>query len=96
MTTETPRKKPAAEVVGRFEDVMRRGKCDDGRDLYEFWDSEEDPSQRIYILAKSELEAWKSLRSELGTLEKLTKSKMHERTTQFTLELMEKQNGKAT
>ena len=92
--TKKPRvQKPPAEVVGSFAHVLKREACDDGRDLYEFWEADADSSLRIYILAKSELDAWKALRSELGTLEKMTKAKLAERTTQEVLKLMEAQNG---
>ena len=89
MTTKTTRvKKPDAEVIGSFKDVMLRGKCDDERDLYAV--------PHTYVLAKSELEAWQALRSELGTLEKLTKAKMHELITQYLRQLIEEQNNEPT
>lgn len=89
----TTKPKPDAEVVGLFAEVLKRGKCDDGRDYYEFDWLNPDADFNTYVLAKSKLEAWKALRSEIGTLERLTKAKLQERTTQFALKLMEAQNG---
>ncbi len=88
----TKKPKPPAEVVGSFADWLKRGGCDDGRDLYELSGVIGD----TYVLAKSELDAWKALRSELGTLEKLTKAKLAERTTQQCLKLMEEQSNGET
>lgn len=98
MTTETKTrvKKPSAEVVGSFAEVLKRGECDDGRDLYEFWASGTVIpvlDWKIYVLAKSELDSWKALRSKLGTMERLTKARIAERTRMYALELMEEQNA---
>ena len=94
METETRVKKPDAEIVGSFADVMKRGPCNAGRDLYEFCSGTVIPVKewKIYVLAKSELEAWKALRSKLGKMERMTKAKISERTTQFARKLMEEQN----
>ncbi len=92
--TTTKKQKPPAEVVGSFADWLKRGECDDGRDVYEFCDATLNPIYRIYVVAKSELEAWKALRSELGTITKMTKAKLAERTKQELLDLLEAQaNG---
>ena len=88
MTTEKKpnTKKPPAEVVGSFADVMKRGPCGDGRDLYRF------PNllgHELFVLAASELQAWKAMQPELCTIERMTKAKIAERTTQYALQLME-------
>lgn len=61
-------KKPPAEIVGSFKDVMRRDKCEDGRALFMFHNG----NTEKFIFAASELQAWKAIHSELGTMEKMT------------------------
>ena len=91
--------KPPAEVVGSFEDVMRRGECDDGRSLFCFDDGGDYECTRIgeiFVLAASELQAWKAMHSSLGRILKMTRGKMFERYKQEALKLMEKQSNGET
>lgn len=56
-TTKTPRvRKPPAEVVGTFEDVMNSEKCIDGRNLY-FASIDEPHGKMIYIRAATDHQA---------------------------------------
>ncbi len=103
MTTTTKQKprvqKPPAEVVGSFADWLKRGVCDDGRDLWVFDDTGDSRGNHrfeTFVLAASELLAWKALHSQLGIFEKMTKAKLAERTTQFARQLMEAQTNGET
>ena len=103
MTTRKPRvKKPPAEIVGSFAEVMKRGECNDGRDLYAFYYvvgktfAGIDNPKEMYVLAASELQAWKAMHSSIGVMEKLTKGKMSDRYKREALRLMEGQSNGET
>ena len=81
--------KPDAEIVGSFENVMRRGKCDDGRSLFVFRQNGEEK----FVLAGSELLTWKALQPGLGTVERMTKGKMSDRVRQEYLKHLDGQDG---
>lgn len=89
MTTKPRVQKPPAEIVGSFTDVVKRGECEDGRSYFRFFNDDDD----TYILAVSELLAWKALHSSLGTIERVTRSRMEELQRQELLKLMEESNG---
>jgi len=89
-------KKPPAEVVGSFADWLRRGECDDGRELFVFEDSgdwDDNHHNEVFVLAVSKIRAWEALHPEIGSIVKMTKTKLTERTTQEVLKLMEEQNS---
>ena len=99
MTTETKPsvKKPDAEVVGSFAEVIKRGPCDDGRILFCFndrGDFDGNHCTEIFVLAVSKIRAWEALHPDIGSIEKMTKARLAERTTQYALQLMEEQNAK--
>ena len=83
--------KPDAEIVGSFVDAMKRGKCDDGRRLFALEHIKGD--DETFVLAGTELQAWKALRPEIGTLTRMTSGKMSDRYREDALKLREEQNG---
>jgi len=88
-TEKKPRvQKPPAEVVGGLGDVMQMKKCEDGRSLFMHKVS----GTEMYILAASELQAWKAMHSHLGTMQKMTLGKLSERYKQEILKLREERN----
>ncbi len=91
MTTEKkPRvTKPPAEIVGSFADAVKRNECNDGRSLFRFWNGKTE----TYILAASELQAWKALHSSLGIIERISRVRMEKLQREELLKLMEEQNG---
>ena len=96
MTTETKpqTKTPPAQVVGSLVDVMKRVKCTDGRNLFCFGCAAAE--NETYILAASELQAWKAMHSHLGTMQKMNQGKMSDRYRQDNLRLREEQSNGET
>ncbi len=96
MTATKPRtKKPDAEVVGSFENVMQLGKCTDGRSLFEFRYviGATLEIEGTFVLAASELQAWIAMHSSIGVMEKMTKDKMSDRYKRECLQLMEERDA---
>ena len=93
--TKTPRaKKPDAQVVGTIEDVMRMPECEDSRSLFAFERNtiEEGGEVETLVLAVSELQAWKAMHSEIGTVTKVTQGGLTERYRQYSLKLSRRNN----
>lgn len=85
--------KPPAEVVGDLEEVMKRDKCTDGRSLFRL--EHKTINEETFILAGTELQAWKALFPKLGKMERMTQAAVSERYRQRALELMEQRNAEA-
>lgn len=97
MTTKPSVQKPPAEMIGNFSDLLGAKKCEDGRNVFRFHsfylaEDTEDETE-LFVLAATELQAWQVLRSNIGTIEKMTQEKMSERYRLQVLKLMEEQNG---
>jgi len=99
-TEKKPRvKSPQAEIVGSFKNVMKRGKCTDGRSVFSFryvvgyFDVGIESSAEICVLAGTKLQAWNVMHEKLGVMEKLTQDKISERYQQEALKLMEEKDS---
>ena len=71
---------------------MKRGLPEDGRDLWAFCNDDGE----LYVLAATELQAFKERYKGFDTITKIAKGKMSERYRQEYLKLTEEQNGEPT